>query len=391
MSHRLINLNKDLKRLRDEGYNVEERSGYLVLWDVPYVNARREIKRGALVSNLELANDRTVRPSQHVASFAGDHPCNMDGTEIAQIKHGSAVQKIDDELTTQHSFSNKPLEGYQDYHHKMTRYVEIISNPAKAIDPSVTAQTYPLIEPEEGDDSPFHYIDTASSRADIVAATQKLNLAKIAIVGLGGTGSYVLDFVAKTPVKEIHLFDGDVFLQHNAFRAPGAPSCMELGRKHKKVGYLRGRYSKMHRGIVAHPYHLDATNIDELGGMDFVFVCMDGGENKKHVVTKLEELNIPFVDTGMGLYVVDDALMGQVRLTTSTAQKRDHLPARIGFGDDGDNVYARNIQVADLNAFNAALAVIKWKKIFGFYKDPENEHQSTYDLDGNVIHNDEKP
>jgi hypothetical protein len=31
-----------------------------------------------------------------------------------------------------------------------------------------------------------------------------------------------LDFVAKTPVEEIHLFDSDVFLQHNAFRAPGA-------------------------------------------------------------------------------------------------------------------------------------------------------------------------
>jgi hypothetical protein len=32
----------------------------------------------------------------------------------------------------------------------------------------------------------------------------------------------VLDFTAKTHVKEIHLFDGDTFFQHNAFRAPGA-------------------------------------------------------------------------------------------------------------------------------------------------------------------------
>ena len=47
-------------------------------------------------------------------------------------------------------------------------------------------------------------------------------------MGLGGTGSYVLDLVAKTPVWEIHLFDGDAFLQHNAFRSPGAPSLDEL-------------------------------------------------------------------------------------------------------------------------------------------------------------------
>ena len=35
--------------------------------------------------------------------------------------------------------------------------------------------------------------------------TMKLELRKIAILGLGGTGSYVLYFVAKTPVREIHL------------------------------------------------------------------------------------------------------------------------------------------------------------------------------------------
>ena len=45
---------------------------------------------------------------------------------------------------------------------------------------------------------------------------------RIGIVGLGGTGSYILDYVSKTRVVEIHLFDGDGYQQHNAFRAPGA-------------------------------------------------------------------------------------------------------------------------------------------------------------------------
>ena len=69
---------------------------------------------------------------------------------------------------------------------------------------------------------------------------------RVAIVGLGGTGSYVLDFVAKTPVQEIHLFDGDEFLTHNAFRAPGAASLEALRRKPKKVDYLAAIYSNMH-------------------------------------------------------------------------------------------------------------------------------------------------
>jgi tRNA A37 threonylcarbamoyladenosine dehydratase len=71
------------------------------------------------------------------------------------------------------------------------------------------------------DDSPFNYIDDASGRAGITAHTNRLSLARVAIVGLGGTGSYVLDLVVKTPVREIHAFDGDWFVQHNAFRSPG--------------------------------------------------------------------------------------------------------------------------------------------------------------------------
>ena len=63
---------------------------------------------------------------------------------------------------------------------------------------------------------------------------------------------------------------------------------------------------------------------------------------------------------------------------------------RIGLSGGGaDGVYSRNIQIAELNALNAALAVIKWKKLLGFYRDLENEHFSAYTLDGNVIVNED--
>ena len=38
---------------------------------------------------------------------------------------------------------------------------------------------------------------------------------------------------------------------------------------------------------------------------------------------------------------------------------------------------------------NAALAVIKWKKIFSFYIDFEHEHSSTYTIDGNHLLNED--
>ena len=226
MSQRPINRSADLKKLRDEGYDLEIRSGCLLVKDVPYVNSRKEVKRGILVIKLVLAGDQTGRPDTHVAYFSGEHPCNEDGSEIAKIKHGSNAHSLAEGVAVNHSFSAKPkpADSYPDYYAQVTTYVAILSGPAQRIDPTVTAKTFPVIEPEEDSDEPFNYIDTASSRAEIVAVTKKLALRKIAIVGLGGTGSYVLDLVAKTPVKEIHLYDGDTFYQHNAFRSPGAPS-----------------------------------------------------------------------------------------------------------------------------------------------------------------------
>lgn len=85
----------------------------------------------------------------------------------------------------------------------------------------------------------------------------------------------MLDLVAKTPALEIRLFDADEFLQHNAFRAPGASSVEQLREAPKKVDYLKGIYSKMHKGIIAYAVLLDATNLQLLDGTTFAFLCMD--------------------------------------------------------------------------------------------------------------------
>jgi len=70
------------------------------------------------------------------------------------------------------------LQGfYDDYHHKMTRYIEIIAAQAEAIDPSVTAKTFPVYEAKE-DESVFKYIDTASSRAENHISNEEAGVGK---------------------------------------------------------------------------------------------------------------------------------------------------------------------------------------------------------------------
>jgi hypothetical protein len=385
MSLALFSRNADLARLREEGYFVQVKGGFLVMRDIPYVNAQREVKFGTLISSLNLAGDETRAPDTHVVFFDGDFPCAADGTPIKAISHQSADQNLGHGLHARHSFSSKPATGYIDYHHKMSTYAAILSGPAELLKPDVSPRVFRTPETEE--ESVFNYTETASDRVGIGVLTEHFVNERIAIIGTGGTGSYILDLVSKTPVREIRLFDGDEFLQHNAFRAPGAPLIDELRDAPKKVDYLKSIYSKMHRIITAHPA-LDAGNVGLLDGITFAFVCIDAGEAKRAVVDKLEALGVSFIDVGMGLELVDGSLGGILRVTVSTPANRAQARKRISFSGGGEkDVYSSNIQVADLNALNAVMAVVKWKKLIGFYRDLEGEVHSTYTTDGNMLLN----
>lgn len=394
MSTQLVNRSPDLKRLRDEGYDIEVlQSGHLVVRHIPYVSAEGVVLRGTFVTPLKMAGQRTAPPDDHTVWFAGEFPCHADRSPMDQINAG-ATQQVAGEIVTQFVFSTKPASGaYADNHLKISRYADLLTHAARAIDPTATPKVFRPI-PADQDDGPFHYYDTASSRAGITEVGRKLELGKVAIVGLGGTGSYVLDLIAKTPIREIHLFDGDTFSQHNAFRSPGAPSLEELDGEPTKVGYFATIYSKMHRGIIPHPAYVTGDNLEQLDGMEFVFLCVDKGAIKRVIVEALEARGIPFIDVGMGISLVaDQGLRGQLRVTTSTPEMRQHVweSERIPFEDPpGGNDYGLNIQIADMNALNAALAVARWKRLRGFYIDHEREHFSTYKITLNGMGNEDQ-
>jgi predicted ThiF/HesA family dinucleotide-utilizing enzyme len=383
-----INRSPDLKRLVDEGYEIEVKGGHLIVHQIPYVNSSRQIRYGKLITTLALNNDVTLKPDTHVMGFMGEYPCNKDGSIITAIQHSSPNQQVVDGIVMNFTFSNKPPNGYNDYHHKVTRYVEIISAPAKSMDNSVTAQTFKVLECSE-DESVFLYTDSNSSRANINQLNEKFKGQRIGIVGLGGTGSYVLDMVAKTPVDEILLFDGDEFLQHNAFRSPGAASIETLNKRIKKVDYYASIYSQMRRGIRVFPEKVTEANLDLLKALSYVFICIDSNRARSVIISKLREFGIPFVDAGLGVNVADENLVGSLRVTVGTPEKHDHISNRIGAAETDDNEYATNIQIADLNALNALMAVIKWKKMCGFYQDLKGEYNSTFVVNtGQLIHDD---
>jgi len=384
MSRRPIDLSPDLLRLQNEGFDIAVREGLLLVRSVPYVDANRTVQRGTLISKLKLSADKTETPDDHVAYWTGSHPCHADGTVIGSIQNPSAPHQLTADIRADFTFSAKA--AYRDYHHKMTTYIGRITGEATKIDSEASAHVYPPIPSDEESDV-FKYVDTASSRAGIGAINARLAGHRVGIVGLGGSGAYVLDFVAKTKVAEIHIFDADVFSQHNAFRAPGAPTLDQLAARSPKVEYFRAIYSNMRKGIIVHDIFLDETNLQLIDRLDFVFLCMDRGEQKRAIVDRLVANKTSFVDLGMGVVLSAGRLGGIVRVTTSTPETREKAAPHISFSDnDGEaNEYATNIQIPELNAVNAAFAVIRWKKVFGLYQDIREDFFSGYSIPSGEI------
>jgi len=394
MSHPLISRNDDLRRLQDEGYEVSVVNGHLLVAHVPYVDSSRTVRYGTLVSDLTLAGDRTQTPDTHVAYFIGDRPCDSQGRPLDKlVLDGQPAHPVGEGLTATYWFSSKPIlpARYENYHEKMTTYVAALSGHAEAIDPTATARTFAVVE--AGDGEVFRYTDTASSRAGISDISRKLAIPSVAIIGLGGTGSYLLDFLAKTPAVHIHVFDADTFLQHNAFRAPGAPTLEQLQAHPSKVGHAVAAYSAMRDNLIPHPIEITADTVHLLDEMEFVFIAIDNGPAKTPIIAHLEERGIPFIDVGMGLYTADGRIGGIVRSSLSTDRPggRDAARGRISTQETGPAEYNTNIQIAELNALNAALAVIQYKKHLGFYDDADGAHFAGYVIDANTIINEDTP
>lgn len=390
MSVKPIAPDSGLQQLKDLGLEVEVRQQHLLVHSVPYVTTQRDIARATIVCKYMENGDSILAPNSiadnHQVWWSGGFPCRADGTPLTELVASTIEQPATpvDGFPTKFQFSNKPEEymitGYPDHFEKIRHYVTVIESQARVIDREVTAYTRKIVESQDPE-SVFRYADTASVRSEIVSVSNRLKGLKIGIVGAGGTGAYILDQVAKTPVAEIHLFDGDDFKQHNAFRAPGAATREKIAAHLKKVDYFHQAYDPMHKGIVPHPYFINAASVAELESFDFVFISVDKGPARKLVSDYLRSMSIPFVDVGMDVDLDPETslLDGTCRVTAGTKSKHDHLAVCLPTADDNeDALYRKNIQIADLNALNAQLAIIKWKQIFGFYEDAMRANQIVF-------------
>jgi len=370
----LASRNPFVQDLHELGYDADFVGGHFVLYGLPYLDQAGALQHGDLFTPVNLGAEGIIEASgTHQVWWRGGKPHGPGGIELGISPTVAAVQIVP-EVATDLAFSLKRLDehhqrrDYVSFQEKIETYLDVIVCPALAAYPSAT----PLrgIErraQEQG--SPLRLPDTSSANYGINDVADRLRGKKVCIIGLGGTGSCILDFIVRTHLEAIVLYDDDKVHVHTLFRIPGVLAKSAIGKP--KVEVLAQHYDSWHAGITPVPARITPENVEQLRGFDFVFVSVDDGPSRRFIVEWLSTVGIPYVDCGMGLErSFGNALNGMVRITGSdrAAYERTVDTPYLPTVNPKDAEYRKQAQIIELNAHNASLAVIRFKQQFGLYE-----------------------
>ncbi|WP_164936741.1 ThiF family adenylyltransferase [Bradyrhizobium vignae] len=363
----LASHNPFIKDLDELGYHVDFVGGYLVIYGLPYLDQDAALQHGDWACPVDLNGAVIDVPKHHQVWWRGSRP--HDGNK-RQLLLGGGPDRVTvaPDLVTDCSFSFKLLNDngekreYLSFEEKARTYLDAITGPAMTAFPSATPLGGIAVK-AAAQGSPLRFPDTMSARYHINDISALLRGKRAAIIGLGGTGAYILDFIARTHLEKIALFDDDKVHVHTIFRFPGfIPGA--IGKL--KVDALAQQYGQWHAGIDPVPERITLENVERLATFDFVFVSVDDGPARALIVEWLSARGIPYVDCGMGLNRSTIGLSGFVRITGTdrrafeTNVNSAYLPTENAKEDE----YRKQGQITELNAFNAIMAVIRFKQHF---------------------------
>jgi hypothetical protein len=144
------------------------------------------------------------------------------------------------------------------------------------------------------------------------ATTQLLRRLRVAIVGCSGTGSLVIEQLARLGVGELVLVDPDRVEERNLNRIVGATQG-DVGRQ--KVDVLADYVERIGLGTVVHrvPTVVEDRNAISLVAVsDVVMGCLDV-LGARHLLSRLAQFYLlPYVDVGVKLEALRDGTINQV-------------------------------------------------------------------------------
>lgn len=129
-----------------------------------------------------------------------------------------------------------------------------------------------------------------------------LNNQIVTVIGCGGNGGYIIEFLARLGVKKLILFDGDNFELSNINRQIGATQ-FTLGQNKAKVMADLVKKINPHIEVVYYKKYFNKQDIKKVIKSNFIFFECDDSININEVRNILRNIilkyNIPVFDGGI--------------------------------------------------------------------------------------------
>ena len=144
----------------------------------------------------------------------------------------------------------------------------------------------------------------ALSEAEILLLRQK----RVAVIGCGGLGGYLIEYLARIGVGSIRCIDGDVFEESNLNRQILCTTA-SLGRSKAETAADRVREIDPDVQVQVFPVFLEESNARALiSGCDVVLDALDNIPARKILAKSCKEAQIPYIYGAIAGWVAQAAV-----------------------------------------------------------------------------------
>ena len=200
---------------------------------------------------------------------------------------------------------------------------------------------------------------------------------RVAIVGLGGVGAWIADFIVKADPREVHGWDYDCIEPKNILRMPGGldPNVW-IGRP--KTDWFHKTYSLIHTNVHGHNVKVIPENVQEvIEKSTFAFVAVDDADDRMLVCDTLANAGIPFVVVGLSLLRKEKRVKVSMRIITAHVGVTSWREAIPQVGHAGQDDYG-SLDLPEIYSMAAGWAVQSWRKMRGQFWQEQREECLDY-------------
>ncbi|WP_330474645.1 ThiF family adenylyltransferase [Terrabacter sp. C0L_2] len=134
---------------------------------------------------------------------------------------------------------------------------------------------------------------------------------RVAVVGLGGAGSLIVEYLARLGVGHLVLIDDDRVAKDNLNRLTGA-ALSDVGRPKTEVAADNARRANPNITLDLHEATLGPNTATLLTSCDWIFLAADTAGARHYANKVIEENLIPGTQVGVKIQVHDDGTIGQI-------------------------------------------------------------------------------